>query len=87
MAALALDGGQLQALATVCECMKGLINVSNQPSSGPIQGTEAKSPVKDVGEAAQVLCFTYSKCDTRASPTPTVHLPVQLELNRNERYN
>ena len=54
MAAVARYGEQLQALATVCECMKGLINVSNQPSSGPIQGTEAQSPVKGVGEAAQV---------------------------------
>ena len=54
MAALALDGEQLQALATVCECMKGLINVSNQHSSRPIQGTEPESPVKGVGEAAQV---------------------------------
>ena len=54
MAALALDGEQLQVLATVGECMKGLINVSNRPSSGPIQGTEAESPVKGVEEAARV---------------------------------
>ena len=58
MAALAVDGEELQALAIVCECMKGLINVSNQPSSGPIQRIEAQCPVKGAEEAAQVRFFT-----------------------------